>query len=207
MSFPTARTDYASMSDNNAISLRQPTDMPAVMDSQQKQAVEGPPSPMSASSPILESFEEAGTKPSRDTCDRRRPEEHDASRLPNMSQQLMNKTMTPFLREHIPGIYAPLGKPENLPQGDTAQTKDPNSKYCYRHRPDSKCRRAADESKMALIQSVSPPNATPSCSSFHTHYVTRNSRLCHRPIGKQSPTFGLFFLLPPSNTGRSCYRA
>jgi F-box/WD-40 domain protein MET30 len=39
--------------------------------------------------------------------------------------------------------------------------KDPNSKFCYRHRPDSKCRRAADESKMGFIQSVSPISLLP----------------------------------------------
>ncbi|KAI1469271.1 WD40 repeat-like protein [Daldinia caldariorum] len=93
------------------------------------------------------------SKPSRDNCDRRRPEDaEDSSRLPNMSQQLMSQSVTPFLREHIPGLYAPIGKPD-LPSMAAIKTKDPNSKYCYRHRPDSKCRRAADETKMGLIQS------------------------------------------------------
>ncbi|OTB01361.1 hypothetical protein M426DRAFT_64238 [Hypoxylon sp. CI-4A] len=69
-----------------------------------------------------------------------------------MSQQLMGQSVTPFLREHIPGIYAPIGKPD-LPSMTALKTKDPNSKFCYRHRPDSKCRRAADETKMGLIQS------------------------------------------------------
>ncbi|KAI1376854.1 WD40 repeat-like protein [Hypoxylon crocopeplum] len=97
--------------------------------------------------------EQSGIKPSRDSCDRRRPEDpEDASRLPNMSQQLMSQSVTPFLREHIPGLYAPIGKPD-LPSMASLKTKDPNSKYCYRHRPDSKCRRAADETKMGLIQS------------------------------------------------------
>ncbi|KAI2612709.1 WD40 repeat-like protein [Hypoxylon fragiforme] len=98
--------------------------------------------------------DQVNQKPSRDNCDRRRPEDDskDASRLPNMSQQLMGQSVTPFLREHIPGLYAPIGKPD-LPSMTALTTKDPNSKYCYRHRPDSKCRRAADESKMGLIQS------------------------------------------------------
>lgn len=98
--------------------------------------------------------EQPRAKPSRDNCDRRRPEDaEDASRLPNMSQQLMGQSVTPFLREHIPGLYAPIGKPD-LPSMAALKNKDPNSKYCYRHRPDSKCRRAADETKMGLIQSV-----------------------------------------------------
>lgn len=97
--------------------------------------------------------EEPSMKPSRENCDRRRPGE-DASRLPNISQQSMSQSVTPFLREHIPSLYAPIGKPD-LPSMVSLKNKDPNSKYCYRHRPDSKCRRAADESKMALIQRVS----------------------------------------------------
>ncbi|KAI0902023.1 WD40 repeat-like protein [Annulohypoxylon nitens] len=105
--------------------------------------------------PSLSSFpnDHSNSKPSRDNCDRRRPEDpEDASRLPNMSQQLMSQSVTPFLREHIPGLYAPIGKPD-LPSMTALKTKDPNSKYCYRHRPDSKCRRAADETKMGVIQS------------------------------------------------------
>ncbi|KAK6953119.1 hypothetical protein Daesc_005419 [Daldinia eschscholtzii] len=101
----------------------------------------------------LSSIPTEQSKPSRDNCDRRRPEDaEDNSRLPNMSQQLMGQSVTPFLREHIPGLYAPIGKPD-LPSMAAIKTKDPNSKYCYRHRPDSKCRRAADETKMGLIQS------------------------------------------------------
>lgn len=90
-----------------------------------------------------------------------------------MPSELVGKTVSPFLKEHIPGLYAPIGKgshhnhdhhdhdhdrhhnhfvPSSVP---TVRKKDPNSKYCYRHRPDSKCRRAADESKMGFIQSVS----------------------------------------------------
>ncbi|KAI1172152.1 quinon protein alcohol dehydrogenase-like superfamily [Nemania sp. FL0916] len=95
--------------------------------------------------------EDANMKPSKENCDRRRPGEDDVSRLPNISQQSMSQSVTPFLREHIPSLYAPIGKPD-LPSMVNLKNKDPNSKYCYRHRPDSKCRRAADESKMAVIQ-------------------------------------------------------
>ena len=97
-------------------------------------------------------------QPSKDHC------EDDQSR-PNklkMPSHLINKHVTPFLKEHIPGIYAPVGK--NLPQQDDSlseftqkemQSKDLNTRFCYRHRPDSKCRRAADEKKMGVIQRVS----------------------------------------------------
>ncbi|KAH8902506.1 WD40 repeat-like protein [Coniochaeta sp. PMI_546] len=66
-----------------------------------------------------------------------------------MSSSLISQTVTPFLREHIPSNYAPISKFDN---DETSMSKDPNSKFCYRHRPDSKCRKAADESKMGMIQ-------------------------------------------------------
>lgn len=83
----------------------------------------------------------------------------DNTRLKKMASELVVKTVSPFLKEHIPGLYAPIGK-GNIKADSTspatwARTKDPNTKFCYRHRPDSKCRRAADESKMGFIQSVS----------------------------------------------------
>ncbi|KAG6019289.1 hypothetical protein E4U41_003309 [Claviceps citrina] len=98
-------------------------------------------------------------QPSRDNCDRRRPQEEDNTRLKKMASELMVKTVSPFLKEHIPGLYAPVGKGNTKADPTSpatwARTKDPNTKFCYRHRPDSKCRRAADESKMGFIQSVS----------------------------------------------------
>ncbi len=85
-------------------------------------------------------------------------EDLDHSRLITMSPSLIGKTVTPFLREHIPSLYAPIGKDENE---EISKEKDPNTKYCYRHRPDSKCRRAADESKMEMIQSVCSTSSYP----------------------------------------------
>ncbi|KAL2213145.1 WD40 repeat-like protein [Sarocladium strictum] len=76
------------------------------------------------------------------------------------SSELVGMAVSPFLKQHIPSIYAPIGK-EKQDQSSRKMTittpaprkPDPNSKFCYRHRPDSKCRRAADETKMAYIQS------------------------------------------------------
>jgi F-box/WD-40 domain protein MET30 len=81
------------------------------------------------------------------------------------SSELVGMAVSPFLKEHIPSIYAPIGK-EKQDQSShrmavttpVPRKPDPNSKFCYRHRPDSKCRRAADETKMAYIQSVSSLN-------------------------------------------------
>ncbi|PHH86782.1 hypothetical protein CDD83_9762 [Cordyceps sp. RAO-2017] len=108
-------------------------------------------------------------QPSRDNCDRRRPHGEDNTRLMKMSTDLVGKAVSPFLKEHIPGLYAPVGKGAIEAADDAAsaaaaaaatdadaeppaRNKDPNTRYCYRHRPDSKCRRAADETKMGFIQ-------------------------------------------------------
>ncbi|KJZ74962.1 Putative E3 ubiquitin ligase complex SCF subunit scon-2 [Hirsutella minnesotensis 3608] len=90
----------------------------------------------------------------RDNCDRRRPQEEDNTRLKKMASTLVGKAVSPFLKEHIPGLYAPIGKGtfEDVPVDSSSRSKDPNTRYCYRHRPDSKCRRAADETKMGFIQ-------------------------------------------------------
>jgi len=65
-----------------------------------------------------------------------------------------NKAVAPFLSRHIPEQYAPLG----MPQTSITVPKDPNTKYCYRHHPDSKCRRTPDEPTMENIQTVGPRN-------------------------------------------------
>lgn len=90
-------------------------------------------------------------------CERRRPEEEseDKSRLANMPSTLVGQAVTPFLKEHVPNLYAPVSKIEaSHARNFTTLPKNFNSKYCYRHRPDSKCRKAADEDKMAMIQTV-----------------------------------------------------
>lgn len=94
-------------------------------------------------------------------CDRRRQDEEkdDTSRMVNMSlSKLAGKTIvTPFLKEHVPEMYAPVSKIESSQMFKPSRPTDPNSKYCYRHQPDSKCRKAADEDKMVMLQSVSCP--------------------------------------------------
>lgn len=115
------------------------------------------PNPSSVKTSRDEDAEVVPTQADREvSCDRRRPgdEEEDHSWIPAMPTQLIGKTVTPFLREHIPEQYAGKGASQERRQGNRA-TGNPNSKYCYRHRPDSKCRRAAAETKMILIQNVS----------------------------------------------------
>ncbi|KAL8801897.1 MAG: hypothetical protein Q9182_004186 [Xanthomendoza sp. 2 TL-2023] len=65
------------------------------------------------------------------------------------NSRLAGQTITPFLAKHIPNEYAPLGR---APTSGTAAAANPNTKYCYRHRPDMKCRRQADEPSMDQLQ-------------------------------------------------------
>ncbi|KAL9099200.1 MAG: hypothetical protein Q9163_005265 [Psora crenata] len=60
-----------------------------------------------------------------------------------------NQTVAPFLAKHIPNQYAPLGE---VDASSRVKTNDPNTKYCYRHRPDLKCRRQANEPSMDQLQ-------------------------------------------------------
>jgi F-box/WD-40 domain protein MET30 len=69
----------------------------------------------------------------------------------------IEKMITPYLAQHIPQQYNPLGRAD-APPGHT------NTKYCYRHRPDLLCRRQADEPSMEQLQQVrlhSPNCSTP----------------------------------------------
>jgi F-box/WD-40 domain protein MET30 len=62
------------------------------------------------------------------------------------------QTVAPFLAKHIPSQYAPLGQSDKQPQGALETMKDPNSRFCYRHRPDMLCRKQADEPSMDKLQ-------------------------------------------------------
>lgn len=65
--------------------------------------------------------------------------------------KLANKNVAPFLVKHIPEQYGPLGSRRTDKLEDLSS---PNSKFCYRHRPDLKCRRQADEPSMDKLQRV-----------------------------------------------------
>lgn len=67
------------------------------------------------------------------------------------NSRLVEQTVAPFLARHIPDQYAPLGALSASPKPSSA---NPNTKYCYRHRPDLKCRRQADEPSMDQLQHV-----------------------------------------------------
>ncbi len=124
---------------------------------------------------VAERRHEHRSQPSRDNCDRQRPEtdEHHP-RLNKMTTALVGKTVSPFLKQHIPLSYAPISK-EIHEVGQSAEavagaltgSKDPNTRFCYRHSPDSKCRRTADEKKMGMIQRVSRLAHDVACSVLY----------------------------------------
>ncbi|KAL3710578.1 hypothetical protein TMatcc_004374 [Talaromyces marneffei ATCC 18224] len=64
--------------------------------------------------------------------------------------KLANENIAPFLAKHIPSQYAPLGTGISKSAGPPPRYM--NSRYCYRHRPDLKCRRQADEPSMDHLQ-------------------------------------------------------
>ena len=78
-------------------------------------------------------------------------EQKDAKLFSQSTAKQAGKMVAPFLAQHIPQQYNPLGSnplPQNAPEKS-------NTKYCYRHRPDLKCRRQADEPSMEQLQNVS----------------------------------------------------
>lgn len=73
--------------------------------------------------------------------------------LPSGSKHA-EQAVAPFLAQHIPMQYNPIG--HILPPGTTSDDSAASStKFCYRHRPDLKCRRQANEPSMEQLQNVS----------------------------------------------------
>ena len=69
------------------------------------------------------------------------------------TSKLAGQTVAPFLAKHIPAQYAHMGP---IDSSGSPKNNDSNTKYCYRHRPDLKCRRQANEPSMEQLQHVSP---------------------------------------------------
>jgi F-box/WD-40 domain protein MET30 len=65
------------------------------------------------------------------------------------------QAIAPFLAQHIPTQYNPIGG-HQIPQTNSQDPDQDTSstKFCYRHRPDLKCRRQANEPSMEQLQNV-----------------------------------------------------
>jgi hypothetical protein len=98
--------------------------------------------------------------------------------------KLAGQTVAPFLAKHIQDRYAPLG----ISQAMASEKRAANSsKYCYRHRPDLKCRRQADEPSMDQLQRV---GRTAPLSRLTLTLVIRNSRHYLKVTNRALLTFG-----------------
>ena len=78
-------------------------------------------------------------------------EDHSISLPTNIAH--VDMTVAPFLAEHIPAQYNP-GGPETRTVIPPEEHEEPrtNTKFCYRHQPDLKCRRRANEPTMGQLQ-------------------------------------------------------
>ncbi|PYH95285.1 E3 ubiquitin ligase complex SCF subunit sconB [Aspergillus ellipticus CBS 707.79] len=75
-------------------------------------------------------------------------DQHEPHSRSNVTATSAKLSVAPFLAKHVPEQYAPLGSQNREP----AELSSANSSYCYRHRPDRKCRRQADEPTMDKLQ-------------------------------------------------------
>ncbi|SMR49167.1 unnamed protein product [Zymoseptoria tritici ST99CH_1A5] len=84
--------------------------------------------------------------------DGREDQEHNISL--HTSAKHAEMTIAPFLTKHIPMQYNPIGDEHNTQeaQSESHDSRKPNTKFCYRHRPDLKCRRQANEPSMEQLQ-------------------------------------------------------
>ena len=64
--------------------------------------------------------------------------------------ELAKQNVAPFLAKYHPRQYAP----RRAKDGTTSVPRTVNAGYCYRHQPDSKCSRQADEQSMHQLQRV-----------------------------------------------------
>ena len=90
--------------------------------------------------------------PSHDNCDGHHNGDSNPTISISSATKLAGQTVAPFLAKHIPERYAPLGLQAN--SREVERRKDPNTKYCYRHRPGVECRKSADEPSMEMLQRV-----------------------------------------------------
>ncbi|KAK5136718.1 hypothetical protein LTR08_002371 [Meristemomyces frigidus] len=84
-------------------------------------------------------------------------EEGEQNILIPASSKHAGQTVAPFLAEHIPMQYNPVGghgpgQASDQAQDPTHEGEASNTKFCYRHRPDLKCRRQANEPSMDQLQ-------------------------------------------------------
>ncbi|CAI7566353.1 E3 ubiquitin ligase complex SCF subunit sconB [Penicillium manginii] len=98
---------------------------------------------------FVEATTEVGTPVTNAEANRTTP--HDTKETTTTSEtltQLAKQNVAPFLAKYHPRQYAPFRSEDGTPSIPRAV----NAGYCYRHQPDSKCSRQADEKSMRQLQ-------------------------------------------------------
>ena len=110
------------------------------------------------------------------------------------------QTVAPFLAKHIPEQYNPFSRPADSLRSPTLGPSSTNTKYCYRHRPDLKCRRQANEPSMEQLQNV--PSSKPTISlTLTANNWDRNWAHYHSQTSRALRMSGLYFLRHRQNIG------
>jgi hypothetical protein len=94
------------------------------------------------------------------------------------------QAIAPFLKKHIPDQYGALGSTRPQHQSHTDKS---NTKFCYRHRPDIKCRRQANEPSMEHLQKV---GSTALSTSRLANALLRSLGTSHSQTSKGFHTHG-----------------
>ena len=118
------------------------------------------------------------------------------------TSKLAGQTVAPFLAQHIPEQYAPLGGQTDR---NGVPIADPNSKFCYRHRPDLKCRRQANEPSMDQLQHVSSQQLLNVLNV--TNWFDRRLRPYRKVTSRVLRMFGRCFQQRHPNIDSSCFKA
>lgn len=115
------------------------------------------PPPSLPSTTALVRVEPTEFAPTEDVCESRHEKMY-PTMTATTPTRLAGQTVAPFLAQHIPE-YAHLGSnksPSDIVCPPAQEQSLQSTKYCYRHRPDLKCRRKADEIQMEDLQKVRP---------------------------------------------------
>lgn len=150
---PAVQTTVMASTHTDQIALRPPTNQinPGLLASDLHNRLQGRTMPSQMSTAQLEDLDEtltgAGEPPSNESCQETVELDDDQSKSRTSTSNISGRAVAPFMARHVPDQYAPRG-------GLTASNRNPNTKYCYRHRPDLKCRRTADEPLMENLQRV-----------------------------------------------------
>lgn len=134
-----------------------------------------------------------------DNADAHRTASHESKANGTTSEtlaELAKQNVAPFLTKYHPRQYAPLSSEDGTPSIPRAV----NAGYCYRHQPDSKCNRQADEQSMRQLQQVSHIPSLRALDINQPPNTIRNWRPSLKMTNKASLMSGRSFPPPQPNS-------